>query len=123
MNRPPDAQSPDRTFETTILFGGLSRERLVSVASAQHLAVVLPKAELWYWTADDTFVAMSCEELLAHQRPFEAPLVASGEPFARSLDAMLDRAARTQRLLLLGLHGGMSEDGQLARACEARGIP
>jgi D-alanine-D-alanine ligase len=123
MNSQPDAQSSDRTFETTILFGGLSRERLVSVASAQHLAVVLPKAELWYWTVDDSFVAMSRDELLAHQRPFEVPLTASGQPFARSLDAMLEHAARTQRLLLLGLHGGMSEDGRLARACEAHGIP
>jgi D-alanine-D-alanine ligase len=115
--------SPGAHFETTILFGGTSRERLVSVASAQHLAAVLPSAELWYWTADDQFVAMPRAELLAHQRPFELPLVASSQPFARSLDAMLDYAARTRRLLLLALHGGASEDGQLARACEVRGIP
>jgi D-alanine-D-alanine ligase len=123
MNSQSDAQSSERAFETTILFGGVNRERLVSVASAQHLAVVLPDAELWYWTVDDTFIVMPRAELLAHPRPFEVPLAASGEPFARSLDAMLEQAARTRRLLLLGLHGGMAEDGRLARACELRGIP
>jgi D-alanine-D-alanine ligase len=110
-------------FETTILFGGSSRERLVSVASAQHLTQVYPAAELWFWSEHDSFVVVQREELLGHRDPFEHPLVPSGKPFADSLDQLLEHAASTRRVLLLGLHGGRAEDGQLARACEARGIP
>ena len=38
----------------TILFGGLNKERLVSVASAQALHQALPEADLWFWDVDDT---------------------------------------------------------------------
>ena len=41
-------------MQTTILFGGTSRERLVSVASAQALTQALPDADLWFWDLDGT---------------------------------------------------------------------
>lgn len=111
-------------FETTILFGGTSRERLVSVASAQHLTLVYPKAELWFWGEHDRFFEVGRDELIAHRRPFEDPFVpALAKPFASSLHALLEHALRTRRLLLLGLHGARAEDGELARACEQKGVP
>ena len=119
-----DAPSDNPGFETTILFGGTSRERLVSVASAQHLTVVYPKAELWFWADHDRFVAVRRDELIAHRHPFEEPFVPSTpKPFASSLDELLEHALRTRRLLLLGLHGVRAEDGELARACEQKGVP
>ncbi len=39
------------------------------------------------------------------------------------LKPALDRAKAENRLLVLGLHGGMAEDGELQAMCEARGIP
>ncbi|MDB4972440.1 MAG: D-alanine--D-alanine ligase [Myxococcaceae bacterium] len=111
------------SFETTILFGGTSRERLVSVASAQHLTQVFPEAALWFWGEHDLFTEVQPAELLRHADPFEHPFAPSSTPFARSLDALLERAQRERRLLLLGLHGGQAEDGQLALACERKGIP
>ncbi|MDB4987791.1 MAG: D-alanine--D-alanine ligase [Myxococcaceae bacterium] len=117
------SHTADQNFETTILFGGTSRERLVSVASAQHLAAVFPEAELWFWTEHDSFVQVRREELLAHLGPFEHAFVPSTKPFANALEAMLERALRERRLLLLGLHGARAEDGELPRACEAKGIP
>ena len=38
----------------TILFGGINKERLVSVASAQALYSALPEADLWFWDVADT---------------------------------------------------------------------
>jgi len=55
----------------TILFGGLNRERLVSVASAQALHAALPEADLWFWDVDDSVHAASPGALVGHARPFE----------------------------------------------------
>src|SRR5215217_3718193 len=106
----------------TILFGGTNKERLVSVASAQALHQALPEAELWFWNIDDSVHAVSPKALLAHSRPFEEPFT-PGTPSLGRIDQALDRAKAEDRLLVLGLHGGIAEDGELQAMCETRGIP
>ncbi|MEW6644016.1 MAG: D-alanine--D-alanine ligase [Pseudomonadota bacterium] len=108
-------------MRTTILFGGTSKERLVSVASAQSLHRALPDADLWFWDVDDTVHAVQPAQLLAHARPFEEPFVpgGAGVPLAQALDAARDEG----RVLLLGLHGGRAENGELQAMCEIRGVP
>src|SRR6476469_7730676 len=106
----------------TILFGGTSKERLVSVATAQALHSALPEADLWFWDADDTVHATRSETLLGHARPFEAPFI-SGTPSIGVLERALDTAKADERLLVLGLHGGTAENGELQVMCEMRGIP
>jgi D-alanine-D-alanine ligase len=105
----------------TILFGGTNKERLVSVASAQALYSALPEAELWFWDVDDTVHDVRPEALLAHARPFEEPF----EPGDRgvALEQALDRAGAEDRLLVLSLHGGRAENGELQTMCEMRRIP
>src|SRR6201985_3319859 len=39
------------------------------------------------------------------------------------MEAALDRAQAEDRLLVLGLHGGMAENGELQAMCEMRGVP
>jgi D-alanine-D-alanine ligase len=106
----------------TILFGGLNKERLVSVASAQALHLALPEADLWFWDAADTVHEVRAEALLGHARPFEEPFQ-PGTPSLGGIGAALDQAMAANRLLVLGLHGGMAEDGELQAMCEIRGIP
>jgi D-alanine-D-alanine ligase len=106
----------------TVLFGGVNRERLVSVASAQAISAALPNAELWYWTAGGEVHAASQPALLAHQQPFEVELPPEG-PSLGSIAATLERARREDRVLILALHGGPAENGELAEMCEARGVP
>src|SRR5882757_4878220 len=105
----------------TILFGGTNKERLVSVASAQALHQALPEAELWFWDVADTVHDVQSKELLNHARPFEDEF----KPDHRGvgLEQALDRAKAEDRLLVLGLHGGRAEDGELQAMCEMRGIP
>src|SRR5688572_8200095 len=78
--RTPEGHAPGRagtlrtrvrllTMRTTVLFGGMSRERLVSVASAQALAKALPDADLWFWAPDDKVYVASREVLGGHARP------------------------------------------------------
>jgi D-alanine-D-alanine ligase len=106
----------------TILFGGTNKERLVSVASAQALHSALPDADLWFWDADDTVHETSSEALLGHSRPFEQPF-RPATPSLGNIEQALDRASGEDRLLVLGLHGGTAENGELQAMCELRGIP
>jgi D-alanine-D-alanine ligase len=106
----------------TILFGGSNKERLVSVASAQALHAALPEADLWFWDLDDTVHEASGKALASHARPFEEPFKADGKLLG-DLAAALDRAKADDRLLVLGLHGGRAENGELQVMCEMRGVP
>jgi D-alanine-D-alanine ligase len=106
----------------TILFGGTNKERLVSVATAQALHSALPEADLWFWDVDDTVHETRSEALLAHSRPFEDPF-RPGTPSIGMIEAALDRANAESRLLVLGLHGGTAENGELQTMCEMRGVP
>lgn len=105
----------------TILFGGTNKERLVSVASAQALQSALPDADLWFWDVDDTVHDVKPEALLAHTRPFEDPF----KPGDRGvgLEQALGQAKAEGRVLVLALHGGRAENGELQAMCEIRGIP
>ena len=105
----------------TILFGGTNKERLVSVASAQALHTALPEADLWFWDVDDTVHETRSEALLDHSRPFEDPF-RPGTPRIGRIEAALDRAKAENRVLVLGLHGGTAENGELQAMCEMRGI-
>ena len=105
----------------TILFGGTNTERLVSVASAQALHEALPEADLWFWDVGDTVHEVPSQALRSHERPFEDPF----KPGTRGigLEQALDQAKAEQRLLVLALHGGRAENGELQVMCEMLGIP
>jgi D-alanine-D-alanine ligase len=106
----------------TILFGGTNKERLVSVASAQALCSALPDADLWFWDVDDTVHETSSELLLKHSRPFEDAF-RPGTPSIGRIGAALDQAKADNRVLVLGLHGGTAENGELQAMCEMRQVP
>jgi D-alanine-D-alanine ligase len=106
----------------TILFGGTNKERLVSVASAQALHSELPEADLWFWDVDDTVREVKSEALLGHARPFEIDFTAPGRMIGK-IEQAIDTAKIEDRVLLLGLHGGRSENGELQVMCETRGVP
>jgi D-alanine-D-alanine ligase len=108
-------------MRTTILFGGTNKERLVSVATAQALHRALPDADLWFWSVADTVHEVGSKTLLEHQRPFEDEF----EPGNRGIafENALDKARDEDRVLVLGLHGGRAENGELQAMCELRGVP
>src|SRR6202163_3211925 len=116
------SRNDERTLmRITILFGGTNKERLLSVAPAQALHSALREPALWFWGADDTVHETPSAVLLQHARPFEDPFKA-GTPGLGHIEAALDKAKAEDRLLVLGLHGGTAENGELQAMCEIRGI-
>src|ERR1700758_5687029 len=107
-------------MRTTILFGGTNKERLVSVASAQALCRALPEADLWFWEADDSVHETDAKTLTEHARPFEHEFKPGGRRVGKSIEDALDQAGG--RVLVLGLHGGRAENGELQAGGELRGI-
>lgn len=105
----------------TILFGGTNKERLVSVASAQALSAALPQAALWFWDIDNTVSEADAQALQNHKKPFEEPFAPSARRLG-TIEQALDQAKAEDRVLVLGLHGGMAENGELQLMCELRGV-
>jgi len=77
-------------MRNTLLFGGTSKERLVSVASAQALHQALPDADLWFWDVADTVHEVTSRQLLDHKRPFEDVF----KPESRGMCVRRDRSYR-----------------------------
>jgi D-alanine-D-alanine ligase len=106
--------------DVVILFGGSSSERRVSVASAQHVAELLPEAEPLFFAQTGAVFRVPRAELLEFERPFETDFVPQGDHAYRTL---VDAAeALPQRVFFLALHGGEGEDGTVQRIVEGRHI-
>jgi D-alanine-D-alanine ligase len=106
-----------------LLFGGVSSERRVSVASAQNLCQTRPDAVCWFIAPNGHVHEVGRDALLAHDRPFELDFQ-PGTPaqwlsIAAALDAPFD-ATEASRVYLLALHGGEGENGDLQRDFERR---
>jgi len=106
--------------DATLLFGGASSERRVSVASAQHVAAVLDEAAALFLAPGGEVHAVRREDLLRFERPFEHDFVPAEEAAFPDLVAAVEGAPG--RVYLLALHGGQGEDGTVQRLLEARGI-
>jgi D-alanine-D-alanine ligase len=108
--------------DVVILFGGSSSERLVSVASAQNVASLLPDAERWFISSSGAVFWVSAEALAAHQQPFQREFLPAGAAAFASTDAAFDAAAARGLTCLLALHGGEGEDGTLQARLEQRRV-
>jgi D-alanine-D-alanine ligase len=106
-----------------VLFGGLSDERHVSVASAQNIARVLPEALLWFWAPTGAVYDVSSKELLAHEDPFDRDYLPSRPAIWPDIEQALDTLPVDDPLFILGVHGTAGEDGTLQRMLEARSLP
>src|SRR2546427_8156381 len=106
--------------DVTILFGGTSNERRVSVASAQNVSAVLDEAEAWFLAPSGAVHRVTREELAGFQRPFERDFLPARPAEFPSVVAAFE--SQPTRVYLLALHGGEGEDGTIQRMLEARRI-
>lgn len=105
-----------------ILFGGESRERLVSVATAQNMSQALPEAACWYWAPDDSVYLVTFEALAAHTDVFKSEFQPSVAALFKNILLALDSEQASNSTFILGVHGGRGEDGTLQAWLEERKI-
>src|SRR5436190_8714497 len=106
-----------------VLFGGLSDERHVSVASAQNMVRTPGSVLAWFWAPGGAVHDVALPALLAHQRPFEVDFVPSRPAAWPTLEQALDTLPVDDPVFLLALHGTAGEDGVVQRMMERRRIP
>ncbi len=114
------------THTLIILFGGISDERHVSVASAQNvLRALSDRGEVlaWFQAPDGAVHDVAVREVLAHERPFVADFVPSRPAIFPDVEQALDTLPVDDPVFLLALHGTGGEDGTLQQWLEARGLP
>jgi D-alanine-D-alanine ligase len=111
------------TNEVVLLFGGPTRERLVSVASAQNVAALLESPRCCYWAVDGAVFEVPRDALLGHLRPFEQEFEPKRPARWRELKLALEEFAADGLTLFLALHGGIAENGTLQGWLEECRIP
>lgn len=111
-----------KTFnDCIILFGGSSEERLVSVASGQNIAGVIPEATLWYWTKAGKVHEVTHAELAAHAEAFTKEFSPKSPVEAETLESALKSISG--KTIIVALHGTEGEDGTLQKMLETMKIP
>ena len=99
-----------------LLFGGLSDERLVSVASAQNLVSHYPFHSHWFVSPQGQVYEVSMDELRAHSNSFEKEFLPKQVAFANSLEMAIQK--ERDSVFFLGFHGSDEEDGRLQELFE-----
>ena len=106
--------------KSVLLFGGSSEERLVSVASAQNLAIQYPFSEICFLDSNGFLSAINKEELLSHKDPFQVEFTTRGKPLANSLSEAIDFFK--DKTIFLAFHGTQGEDGTIQSLFESANI-
>ncbi|HWV37400.1 MAG TPA: ATP-grasp domain-containing protein [Vulgatibacter sp.] len=108
--------------DVVMLFGGLSREHVVSIASAKYLAAELPEATYWYESEAGPVFEVGREELLGLDRPFEQAFVPARAPIHSGLREAIDAGALAGKVVFFAWHGGRGEDGTVQRWLDDAGV-
>jgi D-alanine-D-alanine ligase len=106
--------------DSVILFGGVSAERLVSVASAQHLTSHLPEATLLYMDQHEALYSVSHQELIQHQDCFTRPFTPSGKPLVTSIYQSAGQLKG--KVVIIAFHGHEGTKGKIQKYFEKHHI-
>lgn len=107
-------------MQPILLFGGMSDERLVAVASAQNVLANVPAFTPWFIAPDGAVSEVTPAAVAAHQKPFEVQFVSTAMPFAQNIE---EATAKIQgRPVFICLHGDEGENGVIQKVFESAGV-
>jgi D-alanine-D-alanine ligase len=101
-----------------LLFGGDSDERLVSVASAQSMALAIKPLKIWFWHPLGQVYEISYEALLSHKDPFIKDFQPKNRSTFNDIVEAISSPKCEGHIFLLALHGGSQENGDLQEKLE-----
>lgn len=95
--------------KVALIFGGTSKERLVSVASAQNVVNSLHDPDVYFINSQGQWYQVTVADLLAHKNPFVDEFRPKTEMIAKDLEGMKEKL--NGKVSFLALHGTAGEDG------------
>ncbi|MEZ0313767.1 MAG: ATP-grasp domain-containing protein [Myxococcota bacterium] len=107
-------------MQAILLFGGMSDERLVALASAQNVLSTVPGFTPWFIAPNGAVTEVPAAEVIAHQKPFEVQFAPKGMPFAADIKTAVNNVAG--RPVFLCLHGDEGENGTIQKVFEDAGV-
>ena len=102
-------------FDKILIFGGLSSEKAVSIASSQSISLSFPTMKCIYWDSDNNIYMLDGLDLRLHRNSFKfifKPIAKNW--YANIKDAILQESTLCN-VFIFGLHGGYGENGVLQR--------
>jgi len=105
-----------------LLFGGESRERLVSVATAQNMVRALTNPTCWFWSVDEKVYEISSQNLLDHTNPFLEEFKPKNKAKYQTLQEALNEPDAQTSVFVLAIHGGRGENGTIQKWFEEKQI-
>jgi D-alanine-D-alanine ligase len=106
--------------QVVLLFGGRSEERLVSVASAQNLALHFDFDELIFQDLQENLYKVTTADLFAHKDVFTQQFKPKSQAFAKNLEDAI--AFLKDKTIFIGLHGDQGENGYIQSLFEKNEI-
>lgn len=103
-----------------LIFGGVSTERMVSVASAQNLVKYFTDVECLFISSKGVWHQVSKEDLVSHQNPFKSEFTKIGEKVADNL--FQTESILKNKTVFIALHGTEGEDGSFQKFFETNHI-
>jgi D-alanine-D-alanine ligase len=107
-------------MQAILLFGGMSDERLVALASAQNVLATVPGFTPWFIAPNGAVTDVPAAEVIAHAKPFEVQFAPKTMPFAADIKAAVKNVAG--RPVFLCLHGDEGENGTIQKIFEDAGV-
>jgi len=105
-----------------ILFGGDSNECRVSVASAQNILQNLPNAEAWFLSRKGEVFRCPPKMVIEHKKTYENDFIPDTIATWKSLEKALEHASQLSAIIVLALHGGDGENGNIQQKLERLNI-
>src|SRR5690606_35221701 len=107
-----------------VLFGGDGGEHRVSVASGQNIARYVANARAWYAAPDWKITEVPLAELINAQSPITKGFTPEHilDQWS-SLEAALSESSAQAKVLILALHGGHGENGDVQAILSSAHVP
>ena len=103
-----------------LIFGGVSSERLVSVATAQNLVNFLEDPDIYFLSQKGPWYQTDKNKLIEHQNPFKSEFISYGEKVAE--DLISAKKILDGKCVVIALHGTEGEDGSIQKFFEENKI-
>ena len=105
-----------------VIFGGLSNEHFISIASAQNIAKACGPCKCWYWDKNGLVKEICFYKLIIFKDPLKNNFNINSKKNWLNISQALDSIKNKNVVFFNALHGIGGEDGYVQRLLEKKGL-